>query len=177
MSSSLQDPSLYIRPACKEDASSLSRICLLTADAGKSAESLHAIGELPGLIFATPYVHLPHTAGFVLVRRKNSDNDKSTEEEEVIGYTATTYDSKEFQTIAEQEWYPSYCKKYPKPSENPEYYKALAISDQDKRFIALLHAPEQVPEACLKFCLAHMVYYTITYVSMRSKLKDPVIAY
>ena len=95
----------------------------------------------------------------------------------MIVYTATTYDSKEFQTIAEQEWYPSYCKKYPKPSENPEYYKALAISDQDKRFIALLHAPEQVPEACLKFCPAHMVYYTTTYVPMRSKLKDPVIAY
>ncbi|KAF8917942.1 acyl-CoA N-acyltransferase [Mucidula mucida] len=47
--------STIIRKAGEADALSLSRICLLTADAGNSAELLHDFGELPGLVYAVPY--------------------------------------------------------------------------------------------------------------------------
>ena len=40
-------PTPYIRPATPADSPAVSRICLLTADAGASAASLHAAGELP----------------------------------------------------------------------------------------------------------------------------------
>jgi hypothetical protein len=68
---------ISIRQASVDDAPALSRICLLTADAGKSAEDLHNFPELPGLLWAVPYVHLPTTWGFVMVDEING---------EVVGY-------------------------------------------------------------------------------------------
>lgn len=58
---------MIIRRATKADSPALSKICLLTADAGESAEHLHTMGELPGLMWAEPYVHVPSAVGFVLV--------------------------------------------------------------------------------------------------------------
>ncbi|KAJ7037529.1 acyl-CoA N-acyltransferase [Mycena alexandri] len=57
---------IKIRPASAHDAPALSRICLLTADAGQTAEHLHDFPELPGLVWAVPYVNLPTTWGFVM---------------------------------------------------------------------------------------------------------------
>ncbi|KAH9943390.1 uncharacterized protein BXZ73DRAFT_97431 [Epithele typhae] len=46
----------------------VNRICLLTGDAGQSAEGLHTFGELIGLVYADPYLHdLPGCFAFVLV--------------------------------------------------------------------------------------------------------------
>ena len=59
----------YLRAATRADAPALTSICLRTADAGKDASAHHAYGELPGLFYAVPYVHLPGAGGFVLVRR------------------------------------------------------------------------------------------------------------
>jgi len=71
-----------IRPVVPEDTPALSRICLLTGDAGQSAESLHRHCELPGLVWALPYVSLPsetaRTWGFVLVDDAASDDDHKT---------------------------------------------------------------------------------------------------
>ena len=93
---------MHIRHTQPSDAPSLSRICLLTADAGKNGESHHSIPELPGLVYAAPYVHLPYTAGFVLVtdaqEQKETQNSKDKEvkgvagEERILGYTVFTYD-------------------------------------------------------------------------------------
>lgn len=68
----------HIRPVKTSDDAALSRICLLTGAAGKSAEPYHASPELLGLIFALPYNHrFDITFGFVLVEdshsRSNSD--------------------------------------------------------------------------------------------------------
>ncbi|TCD64322.1 hypothetical protein EIP91_004232, partial [Steccherinum ochraceum] len=57
----------YIRRATPSDSPALSRICLLTGDAGQSAAPLHTFGELPGVMYAEPYVHMPSAGGFVLV--------------------------------------------------------------------------------------------------------------
>lgn len=74
----------YIRRATKDDSSALSYICLATADAGKSAEKLHTAGELPGLVYAEPYVHLPTGFGFVLVDPSRGENG------EAVGYVLAT---------------------------------------------------------------------------------------
>ncbi|KAJ7139549.1 acyl-CoA N-acyltransferase [Mycena epipterygia] len=62
-----------IRPASIHDAPALSRICLLTADSGQSAEHLHDFPELPGLVWAVPYVTLPTTWGFVMEEESNGE--------------------------------------------------------------------------------------------------------
>ncbi|KAI5123438.1 hypothetical protein M0805_006143 [Coniferiporia weirii] len=145
----------YIRRARKEDAPALSRICLLTGDAGGSAESLHTHGELPGLVYALPYVLVPHTAGFVLARKGPTDTD--VDADEVVGYLLLALDTRAFEAAAEREWYPPLRAKYPKPAEgapppvcNPE------LTDADKRFISLLHAPAAAPEACVAFSPVHL---------------------
>ncbi|KAH8118369.1 acyl-CoA N-acyltransferase [Phellopilus nigrolimitatus] len=121
------DPSVYIRRVQKEDASALSRICLLTANAGTSAEALHALGELPGLVYALPYVHVPHTAGFVLARR---DPGKT---EVVVGYLLLALDTRAFETAAERDWYPPLRARYPKPgTEEADSAYKLLLKDADK---------------------------------------------
>ncbi|KAG9118865.1 hypothetical protein FRC07_006413, partial [Ceratobasidium sp. 392] len=57
----------FIRPVRVEDIPVLGKICLLTADAGQSAESLHNYPELLGLHYIDPYVKLSPAFGFVLV--------------------------------------------------------------------------------------------------------------
>ena len=42
------------RVVIQEDETALSKICLLTCDAGQSGESLHDYPELPGLVYAVP---------------------------------------------------------------------------------------------------------------------------
>ena len=64
MSDSSPQTEPYIREATSSDSPALSRICLLTGNAGQSAEAQHTFGELIGLVFAEPYVHLPTTFAF-----------------------------------------------------------------------------------------------------------------
>ncbi|KAJ3491456.1 hypothetical protein NLI96_g696 [Meripilus lineatus] len=63
----MAQPIPFIRRATQADSPALSKICLLTADAGQSGEHLHTMGELPGLMWAEPYVHVPSAVGFVIV--------------------------------------------------------------------------------------------------------------
>lgn len=93
-----------IRPATEHDAPSLSRICLLTAEAGKSAEALHDFGELPGLVFSVPYVKLPTTWGFVL----EEDESKA-----VVGYVVGSTDTREYEKYAGEHWWPALAQQYP----------------------------------------------------------------
>jgi hypothetical protein len=104
-----------IRPARPSDDEALSRICLLTGDAGSSAEAAHAIPELLGLIFARPYNRLETTFGFVLMDTDfHSPPDSSSDGQRVVGYILGTTDSKKYDEIAEREWWPMFREKYPK---------------------------------------------------------------
>ena len=160
------DSSLYIRPAQLSDAPAVSRICLLTGDAGKSAEHLHSIPELIGLFYATPYVSLPHAGGFVLARRRSSGETDDVEREgkqrntneEVLGYTLFAYATRAFEEVEERDWFPPLRLKYPKPSGDgwKDIYGSQ-LTDADKRYIKLLHSPDRAPEACLAFSPAHLV--------------------
>lgn len=145
LDSSANASEFYIRPATRtSDAPALSRIALLTADAGKDGSTHHAYGELVGLYFALPYVRdLPGAGGFVLARKRRrqgqgsgaegagegegsltnaSDNSTATKGEgedsdEVVGYILYALDSLAFQSTMEKEWLPPLREKYPLPVE------------------------------------------------------------
>ncbi|KAF5344134.1 hypothetical protein D9758_008821 [Tetrapyrgos nigripes] len=128
---------LTIRKAVESDTSALSRICLLTADAGSSAESLHDYGELPGLVYAVPYVKLPTTWGFVLV----------DESDEAVGYILGSRDTRAYEEHAAQHWWPNLAEKYP-PS--------TAVKPADERYMKLLRNMHVAPEANIAFAAAHL---------------------
>lgn len=138
---------MYIRRATKDDSAALSSICLLTANAGQSAERLHTIHALPGLVYALPYVHVPYTVGFVLV-------DSSSGREVVAGYILLALDTRKFEAAAETQWYPSLRTKYPRSILQSAYNPPL--TESDKHYIGLLHAPHRAPDACVAFSPAHM---------------------
>ena len=54
MSDSSPQTEPYIREARSSDSPALSHICLLTGNAGQSAEAQHTFGELIGLVYAEP---------------------------------------------------------------------------------------------------------------------------
>ena len=146
----------YLRRATPEDSPALSHICLVTADAGVSAASQHSAGELPGLIYAEPYVHLPTGFGFVLV-----DPSRGGESGQVVGYVLGTYDTRQFERELEEQWYPKYREKYPLSAVDAEVTDATpphlrSLTPGDKRYIALIAAPHTAPDACVQFSPAHM---------------------
>lgn len=144
---------LTIRKALESDAPSLSRICLLTADAGESAEALHDYGELPGLVYAVPYVKLPTTWGFVLVDRDdtNAPVDESeqlgNENEKVVGYILGSFDTRAFEKHAADIWWPALAEKYP-PS--------FARKPADERYMKLLRDMHTAPDDNIAFAPAHL---------------------
>ena len=144
---------MHIRHAQPSDSSSLSRICLLTGNAGQSAESQHTIPEMPGLMYAVPYVHMPHTAGFVLVSPEKEGED----EEKVLGYVLFSYDTKKFKEAMEEEWFPPLREKYPLSMAESTGGEGSGLTSQDKHYIRIFHNPEQISDACVKFSPAHLV--------------------
>lgn len=110
----MSQASVNIRVVRPTDSSILSRICLLTGAAGSSAESLHAIPDLLGLIFTSPYIQLETTFGFVLTDADLPLTHAEGQQNRVVGYILGTTDSKKFEQIAEREWWPTLRQKYPK---------------------------------------------------------------
>ncbi|KAJ7684038.1 acyl-CoA N-acyltransferase [Mycena rosella] len=128
--------SVIIRRATEADAPSLSRICLLTADAGASAESLHDHGELPGLVYAVPYVKLPTTWAFVLV-----DGSK------VVGYIVGSKDTRAYEQYAGDHWWPAQAEEYP---------PAAMLREADRKYANLLRNMHTASDANITFSPAHL---------------------
>jgi len=129
--------SLRIRIATEADAPALSRICLLTANAGASAELLHDYGELPGLVYSVPYVKLPTTWAFVLV----------DESDEAVGYVVGSTDTRAYEKYAAEHWWPPLAQKY-QPS--------LGVKPDDKRYMDMLRKMFTAPDANIAFAAAHL---------------------
>jgi ribosomal protein S18 acetylase RimI-like enzyme len=143
-----------IRPVVPEDAPALSRICLLTGDAGQSAEHLHRHCELPGLVWALPYVSLPsetaRTWGFVLVDETALDDGGTTKA--IKGYVVGTSNTRAYEAATEVEWWPSLRNRFP-VSSNGDGRRIKA----DQEYIDLIHrAPDVALDACLAVSPAHM---------------------
>ena len=135
-----------IRPVTTKDSDALSKICLLTANFGTSAEHLHNHGELPGLIYALPYVNLPTTFGFVLRSHKEDGTEK-----EIVGYILGTWDTPTFNAAAEKDWYPELRLKYPLSPPDDTQRK-----DADQSYISRIHKPDSPPKEILEFSPAHI---------------------
>jgi len=101
--------SLAIRPATLDDAPALSRICLLTADAGQSAENQCTVKDLPGTVHALPYVNLDSCWGFVLVDSGASQDGQ----EHVVGYVLGSSSVRKFEEEATEKWWPRMRELYP----------------------------------------------------------------
>jgi len=136
-----------IRRATVNDSEAISKICLLTANFGTSAEHLHHYGELPGLIYALPYINLPTTFGYVIV----SIDESSGSEKSVVGYVLGTWDTMSFIAIAEKEWYPSLRIKY--PLDAPDDVQRLK---DDRTYISRIHKPDIPPKGIIDFSPAHV---------------------
>lgn len=130
---------ISIRKALESDAPALSRICLLTADAGAPAEHLHDYGELPGLVYAVPYVKLPTTWGFVMVDEAKDNL--------VVGYVLGSTNTRQYECHAAEHWWPALAEKYP-PS--------LAVKPDDERYMKLLRNMHTAPDANIAFAGAHL---------------------
>lgn len=147
---------VYIRRATQTDSPTLSRICLLTGDAGVSAEPLHDYGELIGLMWAEPYVHLPAGFGFVLV--DPSQNDA------VVGYLLGTYDTRLYESQADESWFPKWRAKYPLSTDSTADPPVCTLStdpskplrDADARYIKMITNPPHAPENQVAFSPAHL---------------------
>jgi ribosomal protein S18 acetylase RimI-like enzyme len=131
-----------LRPAFESDAPSLSHICLLTGAAGFSAEALHDHGELPGLVYAVPYVKLPTTFGFIIFDDKTS---------EVVGYVLGSSDTRTFEHEAEEHWWPALRAKY--PIDGPG---KIAGKEADEHFMKLFQKMPAAPDECIVFSRAHL---------------------
>ncbi|KAI0921249.1 hypothetical protein AcV5_001097 [Taiwanofungus camphoratus] len=151
MSDSTSSPpkAVYIRPASAADSSALSRICLLTGDAGASAEHLHDFGELPGLVYAEPYAQLPAGFGFVMVDPARDDA--------VVGYVLGTHDTRVFERQADTEWYPRIRAQYPyiDPATHPAHPGQL-LKAADARYVRMLHSPPHAADESVAFSPAHL---------------------
>ncbi|KAI0081834.1 acyl-CoA N-acyltransferase [Panus rudis PR-1116 ss-1] len=141
---------VHIRRALQSDSPALSRICLLTADAGNSAEHLHTFGELPGVMYAEPYVHLPSAGGFVLVDTAKGVDGAG----EVVGYVLAAFDTKQFENELEEQWFPKYRVKYPYP--NHDTSAPLEAKEADARYIRNIHNPPHASPTEIAFSPAHM---------------------
>ncbi len=128
---------LRIRKGTENDSPSLSRICLLTANAGTSSEDLHDFGELPGLVYAVPYVKLPTTWAFVL------DDDAG----EVVGYIVGSTDTRAFEKYAAERWWPPISARYP-----PD----RAVKAADVQYAERLRNMSITPEPNIAFSPAHL---------------------
>lgn len=129
---------LKVRKATEEDEDSVSRICLLTANAGASATALHDFGELPGLVYAVPYVKFPTTWGFVL-------EDETTRD--VVGYILGSTDTRAYESYIAEHWWPALAEKYPVEK---------AVKPADVYYTNLLHNMHTALDSNIAFFPAHL---------------------
>ncbi|KAF8747395.1 FR47-like protein, partial [Rhizoctonia solani] len=133
--------SYTVRPVTPADRPVLSRICLLTGDAGQSAEGEYHYSELLGLVYAEPYAVVEPHFGFVLVDDVSGD---------VVGYVIGTTDTRAFERNIENDWYKGLRGKYTK-----DPYPQGSTSS-DKHMINLIHNPDTAPDEIIAVSQAHI---------------------
>ncbi|KAG6854852.1 hypothetical protein C0991_012042 [Blastosporella zonata] len=130
---------ITIRKVTEADEAAVSRICLLTGNAGTSADHLHDYKELIGLTYAVPYLKLPTTWGFVMV-----DDAKDNA---VVGYILGSKDTRAYEKYAAEHWWPALVAKYP-PS--------LAKTPADVYYMNLFSNMHTAPDTNIAFATAHL---------------------
>lgn len=134
--------STYIRTVTLQDVPALSRICLLTGDAGHTAEHLHTLPDILGTFYAIPYATLPHTFGFVLV---------DPAEPEPVGYVLGASDTRAFERNLAEDFLPPIHAKY-----TPMLEGDSTLTEADRKFVRMLAAPHMAAQASVTFSPAHL---------------------
>jgi len=146
----------FIRRATINDTPSLNRICFLTADAGNPGEDIYACHDLPGALWADPYVNLPSGTGFVLVDPSlkspspppldthTPKTEITSDEGTIVGYIVTAYDVPSFERELEESWFPQYRKKYPL-SREPLADGSPIRKEGDIKIIDWIHDDDHEP--------------------------------
>ena len=93
-----------IRPYRDADYTGISRVCLLTALAGKDATGVYSSDGLVADIFARPYVLLEPELAFVV------------DDGQVSGYILGVADTRRFVERYRTEWLPGFAMRYDRPS-------------------------------------------------------------
>jgi ribosomal protein S18 acetylase RimI-like enzyme len=88
-------PDVDIRLATAEDRDALSRVCLLTGNAGHDATAIEDDPSLLGLIYAVPYQVREPDLAFVV-----------TDAQGVCGYVLGAFDTVAFQSFLNHDWFP-----------------------------------------------------------------------
>ncbi len=127
-----------IRSVRATDRDAVYEICLRTADAGEDGSHLYSDLELPGHIWAGPYVALEPEHGFVVV----DDADQA------IGYILAARDTLAFEARLEQEWWPALRLHYPLDVARPAAGDRLAVH--------LLHHPPRVDDTVVAEYPSHL---------------------
>jgi ribosomal protein S18 acetylase RimI-like enzyme len=110
-----------IEPAGLADMPGVYRVCLMTDDAGDDSTGRYRDPDLPGHVYAGPYLAWGRDLQLVVVDRDG-----------VAGYLLSASDSAAFEAWAETEWWPPLRVRYPLSEEAAE----------DARFIRHIHQPE-----------------------------------
>lgn len=97
-----------IRPCDTRDLDALYSICLATGDSGANASHLYADAKLIGQVYAAPYAIFSPECAFVV-------EDKTG----VGGYILGAVDTRAFEALLEEKWWPTLRPLYPDPSGRP----------------------------------------------------------
>jgi len=86
----------YVRQAHIEDEAAISDICVRTAASGEDARGNYSRPDLPGMIWAVPYVHYNSEHCFVV------DDGTGT----AIGYIVTAANTRAYEAWQQDNWWP-----------------------------------------------------------------------
>lgn len=93
-------PSILVRQARLEDEKAVAEICLKTAASGEDATGLYSRYDMPGLVWAVPYLFASLEHCFV-----------AQIDDEVVGYMVTTPNSHHFQKWLAKTWHKEFEKR------------------------------------------------------------------
>ena len=113
-----------IRHARAGDRAAVYEICLRTGDAGEDARGQFADPDLPGHVWAGPYLELWPEQAFVV------EEDGGA----VVGYAVGALDTRAFVAAYRERWLPRFAASHPAPVGPP--------ATQDERALDALHRPE-----------------------------------
>lgn len=125
-----------IRHATEADFPALSRICLETANAGKDATALYSDPALPGLRFVIPYARF--VPEFALVLEQHG---------EVVGYAVAVPDTRAFEAILNQQWWPML---------QAQYRATPASAPLDSKVLDAIRQPDAAAEQLVSQWPAHL---------------------
>ena len=127
------------REVIRSDIDQLYAIALATGDNGRDAAPLYRDGRMIGHIYAAPYAELCPQDCFV-----------AEDDDGVGGYVVGTLDTRAFEALMEQYWWPPLRDRYAKPNGDPSKWNA------DERRAFMIHHPRTVPEEVVRSYPAHV---------------------